>query len=149
MAPRVCSLQRNTTISAGGTEEEEVTQQENMAGMARMVRKIKKKKQKAKWTRKTVSWWVSELSAADRKRAWLHPEWADTMQEWYKWLHEERRRTRKKRREKQRKKLVPRMTSGGERGAGFLHKLTQNELRGEGFAGAGRVGGTCEIDEEM
>ena len=40
MAARIRSLQRNTTISAGGTAEEEVTQQENMAGMARMVRKF-------------------------------------------------------------------------------------------------------------
>ena len=45
MASIICSLQRNTTISAGGTEEEEVTQQENMAGMARMVWKIKSKRQ--------------------------------------------------------------------------------------------------------
>ena len=88
------------------------------------------------------------MLVADCLKARLHPEWADTMQEWYNWLHEETQ-DEKKRREEQRKKLVPWMISGGERGAGFLHKLTQNELRGEGFAGAGRVGGTCETDEEM
>ena len=82
-----------------------------------MVRKIKK--QKAKWTRKTVSWWVSELLVADCLKARLRPEWADTMQEWYNWLHEETQ-DEKKRREKQRKKLVPRMISGGGKRTRFL-----------------------------
>ena len=95
MAPRICSLQRNTTISAGGTEEEEVTQQENMAGMARMVRKIKKSKRQNGRAKQLVggsaNCWLLIV-----KKARLHPEWADTMQEWYNWLHEERRRTRKR-----------------------------------------------------
>ena len=86
MAPIICSLQRNTTISAGGTEEEEVTQQENMAAMARKVRKIKSKRQNGR----------AKQLVADCLKARLHPEWADTMQEWYNWLHEERRRTRKR-----------------------------------------------------
>ena len=34
------------------------------------------------------SWWVSEMLAADREKAWLHAGRDDTMQKWYNWLGE-------------------------------------------------------------
>ena len=35
------------------------------------------------------SWWVSELLGADcKKKAWLHPEWEDTLQIWCSWSQE-------------------------------------------------------------
>ena len=27
-------------------------------------------------------WWVTELLAADFEKAWIHPGWEDTMQNW-------------------------------------------------------------------
>ena len=81
------------------------------------------------------------------EKARLHPEWAETVQKWYNWLHEETT-DEEKRREEEHKKLVPWMISGGARGAGYFHRLHQNELRGE-VCSFGRVGGTCETYEEM
>ena len=41
-------------------------------------------------------WWVTELLAADCEKAWIHPEWEDTMQKWYEWLEKMKKDAKKK-----------------------------------------------------
>ena len=45
------------------------------------------------------SWWSIELLAAGSLEAWVHPEWVDTMQRWYKWLYEMKKKGEEKRME--------------------------------------------------
>ena len=33
-------------------------------------------------------WWFPELLVADCEKAWIHTGWEDTMQKWYNWLEE-------------------------------------------------------------
>ena len=44
-------------------------------------------------------WWVSELLAANCEKAWIHAGWEDTLQKWYKWLEEIKKKDEKERME--------------------------------------------------
>ena len=68
-------------------------------------------------------WSVSELLAADCEKAWIHTGWEDTMQEWYKWLEEMKKRTRKKKEDMYQCK-VAQMIKSAEGSAGLLHKIS-------------------------
>ena len=39
--------------------------------------------------------WVSELLAADCEKVWIHPGWKDTLQKWYNWWEEMKKKDRK------------------------------------------------------
>ena len=84
------------------------------------------------------SWWISELLAAECKKAWCHPEWDTAMHQWYNWLHE-RKKDEEQRRAEERQKLASRFISSAE-GAGFLHRITKPTARRGGLAGVGRLG---------
>ena len=64
--------------------------------MARLVRKTKA----TGIIYASNSWWASELLADDFKKVWLHPEWEHAMQQWYKWLHERKKKDEKRRENK-------------------------------------------------
>ena len=66
-------------MQAGETEEEGLKQQQRMNSMTDTTRKIKAKGRMDA----NNSWWVTDLLAADCTKAWLHPEWEDTMQHGY------------------------------------------------------------------
>ena len=67
-------------MQASETEEEGM---KRMKTMKDMMRKIGAKDRMDA----NSSWWVSGLLAADcKKKAWLHPEWEDTMERWCNWL---------------------------------------------------------------
>ena len=75
---RESTLQRSNDMQASKTEEDEMRQwQQRMKTMTDMIRKIKAKDRMDA----DNSWWVSELLAADCMKAWLHPEWDDTVQQ--------------------------------------------------------------------
>ena len=40
-------------------------------------------------------WWVAELLAADCEKAWVHTGWEDTMQKWYDWLEDMKKKDEK------------------------------------------------------
>ena len=42
-------------------------------------------------------WSVTDLLAADCEKAWIHPGWEDTMQKWYKWMEEIKKKDEEKR----------------------------------------------------
>ena len=42
------------------------------------------------------SWWVSDFLAADCEKAWLPEGWEDTMQKWYDWLGEMKKKDERK-----------------------------------------------------
>ena len=78
------------------------------------------------------------MRAADCEKAWLHPEWKDTVQQWYHSLHKDE----EKRREEEHQKLVSRILTSAEGGGRFTaqdHETNSLERR---FASAGRVGGS-------
>ena len=77
---REYSLQRHKRMQAGETEEEGIKQQKRMKIVTDMIRRIKAKGSMDA----NNSWWVSELlAAACKKKAWLHHEWEDTLQQWH------------------------------------------------------------------
>ena len=69
--------------------------------------------------------WVSDLLVAHCNRAWLHPDWEDTLQQWYNWLNEKKKKDGGKRREEEHQKLVSRTISSAEGTAGSLHRITK------------------------
>ena len=69
------SLQRSKSMQADTTEEEELNQQHRMKTMTDMKSEIKAKGRMGA----NISCWVSVLRAADCKKAWLLPEWEDTV----------------------------------------------------------------------
>ena len=41
-------------------------------------------------------WWVSELLlAADCEKAWIHPGWENTVQKWFYWLEDMKKKVEK------------------------------------------------------
>ena len=87
------SLQRSNSMQASKKkEEEEEMKQQKMKTMINMIRKLKAKGRKDAHN----SLWVSELLAANCKKAWLHPEWEATMQQWHSWLHEMKKEEEKR-----------------------------------------------------
>ena len=59
------------------------------------------------------------------RKAWLHPEREDATQQWCSWLHEKKKEDEETGRDEEHRKLVTRMISSPESGAGFLHILTK------------------------
>ena len=57
------------------TDEEEMKRQQRMKVMKDMLKKIRSQRRMDAENQ----WWVAELLAADREKAWLHPE-EETMQ---------------------------------------------------------------------
>ena len=68
-------------------------------------------------------WWVTELLAADCEKAWIHTEWEDTMQKWYKWLEEMKKKDEKENMEEMHQHKVAPMMKSAEGSAGLLHKI--------------------------
>ena len=115
-------------------KEEEMKQQQKMKTMTNMIRKIKAKGR----VDANRSWWVSELLAADCKKAWLHPKWMETMQRWYNLQHEMKKKDMVKRKEEH-QKLVSRMIASADETNGL-------ERRSASF---GRGGEECQELEQM
>ena len=103
-----------------GTTEEKVKQEQRLKTMTDMLRKIKAKSRMDA----NKSWWVSELLAADCKKAWLRPA-LDTEQQWHSWLHEMKKMDEEKRTEEEHPKLVSQMIANAEGGASLLHRITK------------------------
>ena len=72
---REYNLQRVQSIHEDSTEGEEMKRQERMKVMKDMTKQIRSKGRMDAENR----WWVTELLAANCEKAWLHPEWEDTM----------------------------------------------------------------------
>ena len=70
-------------------------------------------------------WWVSELLAADCKKAWLHPGWEDTRLRWYNWLYDMKKKYEGKRMEAEHQKHVSRMIGSDEGGTGVVYKISK------------------------
>ena len=66
------------------TEEQEMKQQQRTVFMKDMIKKIRSKERMDAKSR----WWGSGLLATDCEKAWTHTGWENTMQRWYKWLEE-------------------------------------------------------------
>ena len=64
------------------TEGEEMKQQQRMKITKGLTNKIRSRGRMDAENR----WWVTELLAAGCEKAWIHPGWEDTIQEWYEWL---------------------------------------------------------------
>ena len=65
-------------------------QQQRMKIFKDLTKKIRSKERMGAGSR-------CELLAANCEKAWIHAGWEDTMQKWYKWLEEmKKRRTRRK-----------------------------------------------------
>ena len=67
--------------------------------------------------------WVSELSAADCEKVWIHPGWEDTMQKWHELSEKPKNENGKI--EERHHQNVAQMIKSAEGSAGLLHKITQ------------------------
>ena len=79
------------------------------------------------------------------KKAWHHPKWEDTMQQWYYWLHVGKKDVGR-RREEEHQKLVNQMISGAE-DALVLAQNHETSSMERLSAGAGKFGGRCQAHE--
>ena len=70
-------------------------------------------------------WWVSELLAADFEKAWIHTRWEDTMQKWYTWLDEVKKKDEKEKMEELHQHKVAQIIKSAEGSDGLLHKITK------------------------
>ena len=105
------SLSRSKRMQeAGNTDEEERKQEQRMKTGTDRTRKIKAKGRMDA----NNGWWVSELLAADCKKAWLNPESENTMQHGYSWLHKTKKKGEEKRKEEEHQKWVSRMFVSAE-----------------------------------
>ena len=96
-------------------------QQQRMVIMKDLVRKIRSKGRMDAENR----WWVSELLAADCETAWIHAECQDTMQKWYEWLEEMKKRDENEKMEEMHQQKVAQMIKSAEGSAGLLHRITK------------------------
>ena len=120
-------MQRSKSTQKCKGEEEETRQQQRMKAMTDMTRKISVKNRMDA----NNSWWVSELLAADcEEKAWLHPEWDDTMQRWICWLCEMKKKDEDNRKEEEHQQLASRMISSAE---GLERRSTQSGVDRERF----------------
>ena len=102
------------------TEEEEMRQQQRMKVMTDMTKNVKSKGR----LDANNSWRVSELLAADCKKAWLHPGWEDTMRRWYNWPFEIKKKDEETRMGVEHQKLGGNMIKSAG-GTGLFQKITQ------------------------
>ena len=70
------------------------------------------------------NWRISELLAADCEKVWLQAGWEDTMQKWYDWPCEMKKKDEAKKMEVEHRTLVSRMIKSADGSAGLLHKIT-------------------------
>ena len=70
-------------------------------------------------------WWVSELLAADFQKAWIHTGWEDTVQKWYNWLEEMKKKDEKEIMEEIHQHKVTQMMKSADGSAGLLHRITK------------------------
>ena len=70
-------------------------------------------------------WWVSELLAADCEKALIHTGCEDTLQKWYHWLEDMKKKDEKEEMEEMHQKKVEQMIKSAEGSAGLLHKVTR------------------------
>ena len=63
------------------------------------------------------------------KSAWDHHEWEVTVQQWYNWQFEVKKKDEEKRMEVEHQKIVSRMIDSAQGGAGLLHKITEPTAR--------------------
>ena len=96
-------------------------QQQRMVIMKALIRKIRSRGRMDAENR----WWVSELLAADCEKAWIHTGWEDTMQKWYKWLEEMRKKDENENMEEMHQHRVAQVIKSAESSAGLLHKITK------------------------
>ena len=68
---------------------------------------------------------VSELSAADCEKAWIHTGCEGTMQKWYEWLEGMKKQDERERSEEMHQHKVAQMITSAEGRAGRLHKITK------------------------
>ena len=69
--------------------------------------------------------WVSELLAADCKKAWLHPQWEDTMLKRYNWQYDVKKKDEEKRMDVELQKLVSDMIKSANGGTGLFSQNHQ------------------------
>ena len=73
------------------TVEEEMKQQHRIAIMKDLMKKIRSKGTMDAKNRR----WVAELLAKDCDKVWTHTGWKDTMQKWYAWLENMKKKDEK------------------------------------------------------
>ena len=115
------NLQRLQSKQEESTEEEAMKQQHRMVIMKDLMKKIRSKGRMYAENR----WWVSELLAKDCENAWTHTGWEDTVQKWYKWLDEMKKRDEKRKMEELHQHMVAQMIKSAAGSAGLLHKITK------------------------
>ena len=103
------------------TEEEEMKQQQRTVIMKDLTRKIRSTGRVDAKNR----WWVSELLATDCENACVHTGWEDTMQEWYNWLEDMKKKDELKNMEGMHQRKVEQMIKSAEGSAGLLHRITK------------------------
>ena len=59
------------------------------------------------------------------KKAWIHTGCEDTMQKWYHWLEDMKKKDEKEKMEEMHQKKVEQMIKSAEGSAGLLHKITR------------------------
>ena len=96
-------------------------QQQRMAIMKDLIKKIRSKGRMDAQNR----WWVAELLAKDCEKAWTRAGWEDTMQKWYGWLENMKRKDEKENMEEMHQRKVEKMIKSAEGSAGLLHKITK------------------------
>ena len=69
--------------------------------------------------------WVSELLAEDCAKAWSHTGWEDTIQKWYHWSEDMKKKDEKQNMEEVHQHKVAQMIKNAEGSAGLLHKTTK------------------------
>ena len=82
-------------------------------------------------------------------KKWLHPEWEDTVQHWKTWLHDMKKKDEKKRQEEEHQKLVSRIITSAQGGAGLLHKKSRNPLIVNEEKNCWRRKGRCQTFGQM
>ena len=68
--------------------------------------------------------WVSELLATDCEKAWIHAGWEDTLQKWYNWLEEMKKKDEIVKMEEMHQHKVAQMIKIVEASAHLLHKIS-------------------------
>ena len=106
------NLQRLQRKQEESTEEEEMKQQQRMAIMKDLIKKIRSKGRMDHKNR----WCVAELLAKDCEKAWTHTGWEDTMQKFYEWLENMKRKDEKEKMEEMHQRKCR---------SSALHKITK------------------------
>ena len=123
------------------TEEEEMKQQQRMVVMKDLIRKIRSK---GKWTLRIDGGFLS-LWRQIVKKAWMHTGWEDTMQKWYNWLEDVKKKDEKKKMEEMHQHKVEQVIKSAEGSAGLLHRITKPTPWRAGGQDDARLLDRCEV----